>query len=167
GKRRFLLHNVHDSEPVVFETRWVLSYLAGPLTREQIKSLAAARAGDGTDEDEGGVPKKAPPNRASLPVGARPVLPPEIAERFFPADGLGAEDIGYAPRLIAAAELTYESVRLGIDERRAVLLGVDVGDDAVDIDSGDAEPLDAARADLGAKPVDGARYEQLPPLLAK
>ena len=39
GKRRFLLHNVHESEPIVFETRWVMSYLAGPLTRDQIKSL--------------------------------------------------------------------------------------------------------------------------------
>ena len=40
GSRVFLLHNVHDDAPVVFHTRWALSYLAGPLTREQIKRLA-------------------------------------------------------------------------------------------------------------------------------
>ncbi|MDX2413443.1 MAG: hypothetical protein QNK16_13210, partial [Woeseiaceae bacterium] len=39
GKRRFLLHNVHEDEAVVFNTRWVLSYLAGPLTRDSIKAL--------------------------------------------------------------------------------------------------------------------------------
>jgi hypothetical protein len=39
GKRRFLLHNVHEDEPVVFNTRWVMSYLAGPLTRDQIRTL--------------------------------------------------------------------------------------------------------------------------------
>ena len=39
GKRRFLLHNVHEDEPVVFDTRWVMSYLAGPLTRDQIRTL--------------------------------------------------------------------------------------------------------------------------------
>ena len=41
GKRVFLLNNVHENAPVTFETRWVLSYLRGPLTREQIKVLMA------------------------------------------------------------------------------------------------------------------------------
>ncbi len=39
GKRRFLLHNVHEDEAVVFNTRWVMSYLAGPLTRDHIRTL--------------------------------------------------------------------------------------------------------------------------------
>src|SRR4029450_1103185 len=39
SSRVFLLNNVHDEEPVVFETRWALSYLRGPLTRNEIKQL--------------------------------------------------------------------------------------------------------------------------------
>lgn len=35
GKRIFLMRNVHENEPVVFTTCWVMSYLAGPLTRDQ------------------------------------------------------------------------------------------------------------------------------------
>ncbi|MFP4457759.1 MAG: ATP-binding protein [Clostridia bacterium] len=38
-QRVFYLHNVHEKEPLIFNTRWVLSYLAGPLTREQISLL--------------------------------------------------------------------------------------------------------------------------------
>ena len=38
GARIFLMNNVHEDEPVVFETRWCLSYLRGPLTRTQIKT---------------------------------------------------------------------------------------------------------------------------------
>src|SRR6185503_5751864 len=38
-KRIFLLNNVHDDAPEIFETRWALSYLRGPLTRTQIKLL--------------------------------------------------------------------------------------------------------------------------------
>src|SRR5690606_17255359 len=34
--RVFLMNNVHEDEPVVFHTRWALSFLRGPLTREQI-----------------------------------------------------------------------------------------------------------------------------------
>jgi hypothetical protein len=39
GKREFLFHNVHEKEPQVFQTRWAMNYLAGPLTRAQIPSL--------------------------------------------------------------------------------------------------------------------------------
>ena len=39
GNRVFLMNNVHDDGPEIFETRWVLSYLRGPLTRTQIKTL--------------------------------------------------------------------------------------------------------------------------------
>jgi hypothetical protein len=38
--RTFLLHNVHAPAPVIFQTRWAMSYLAGPLTRDQIRLLA-------------------------------------------------------------------------------------------------------------------------------
>ena len=43
GSRVFLLHNVHEDGPVIFETRWAMSYLRGPLTRAQIKKLMAGR----------------------------------------------------------------------------------------------------------------------------
>ena len=43
GRRVFLMNNVHDDEPAIFQTRWTLSYLRGPLTRQQIQSLMASR----------------------------------------------------------------------------------------------------------------------------
>jgi hypothetical protein len=38
-KRVFLLHNVHEKKPVLFNTRWAMNYLAGPLTRAQLPAL--------------------------------------------------------------------------------------------------------------------------------
>jgi len=38
-KRVFLMHNVHEIAPVLMSTRWAMSYLRGPLTRQQIKQL--------------------------------------------------------------------------------------------------------------------------------
>ena len=35
------MHNVHEPEPVVFETRWTLSYLRGPMSREELKRATA------------------------------------------------------------------------------------------------------------------------------
>ena len=39
GKRVFLLHNVHEKHPALFQTRWAMNFLAGPLTRTQIPDL--------------------------------------------------------------------------------------------------------------------------------
>jgi len=49
GKRMFLLHNVHEKQPHIFQTRWAMNYMAGPLTRTQIPALnALAGVGRGT-----------------------------------------------------------------------------------------------------------------------
>jgi hypothetical protein len=39
GKRVFLLHNIHNNAPILFQTRWTMNFLAGPLTRPQIPAL--------------------------------------------------------------------------------------------------------------------------------
>ncbi len=44
-KRQFLVVSAHEPEPVVFSTRWAMSYLRGPLTKEQIETLMADAPG--------------------------------------------------------------------------------------------------------------------------
>ena len=39
GKRVFVLHNIHAKQPELFQTRWTMNFLAGPLTRTQIPAL--------------------------------------------------------------------------------------------------------------------------------
>jgi len=41
GKRQFVLRRASQNEPVVFTSRWSMSYLRGPVTREQIATLMA------------------------------------------------------------------------------------------------------------------------------
>jgi hypothetical protein len=41
-KRTFMLHNVHEPAPVLFKTRWTMSYLRGPLGREELRRLSGA-----------------------------------------------------------------------------------------------------------------------------
>ena len=41
GKREFVLHNTHDrGGPKTFGTRWAMSYLRGPLTKDEVSRLA-------------------------------------------------------------------------------------------------------------------------------
>jgi hypothetical protein len=91
GQRVFLLHNVHERAPVLFETRWVMSYLAGPMTLQQLRTLAregdADRAGAGVGA---GVAPAAPVAGMESPVApgalgggegaaAPPATPPPAA----------------------------------------------------------------------------------------
>src|SRR4029453_535495 len=69
GNRIFLMNNVHEDAPVVFETRWAMSYLRGPLTRGQIKTLMDARRGETPS-------RRNPPGAASAGGAAPPPRPP-------------------------------------------------------------------------------------------
>ena len=48
--RVFLLHDINLKTPVIFQTRWAMSYLRGPLTRQQIKTLMAPRRASAASE---------------------------------------------------------------------------------------------------------------------
>ncbi len=97
GSRVFVMNNVHDDQPVVFQTRWTLSYLRGPLTREQIQTLMAARkpamvsAGHPMPAAVGstGSPSSSAAASTSGPsaAGARPVVPPDVPVFFVPRRG--------------------------------------------------------------------------------
>jgi len=41
GSRVFLLHNINTNKPMLFQTRWALSFLRGPMTREEISRIVA------------------------------------------------------------------------------------------------------------------------------
>lgn len=74
--RVFLLHNVHEDGPVVFHTRWAMSYLRGPLTRPQIMNLMESKKALGVDA-HGGV--DAPAGRGGSALVPQPSAAPSAA----------------------------------------------------------------------------------------
>ncbi len=77
SNRVFLLHNIHSDGPVVFQTRWAMSYLRGPLTRLQVKELMTARKAAAV----------APVAVASAPAVPAPAAPPVALTAPVKADG--------------------------------------------------------------------------------
>ena len=73
-KRVFLLHNVHEDQPVLFHTRWAMNYLTGPLTRVQIPALNAL-AGAGV-------------RAAAAPAGAAQPAAVPVKDRTLKREGL-------------------------------------------------------------------------------
>ncbi|MEQ8206440.1 MAG: hypothetical protein RIA65_09715, partial [Woeseia sp.] len=125
GKRRFLLHNVHEDEDVVFGTRWAMSYLAGPLTRDQIKTLMQDRLPVAETA--------APAQRAASTVHGSdaPVLAPAIKQYYAPASGGG---IVYYPRLLGAADITFSNARYKVDEHRDAVHTLELEDGPLAVD---------------------------------
>ncbi len=112
-KRVFLLHNVHEKEPVVFHTRWAMNYLPGPLTRAQIPALnrlvgakaaapqepaATAPAASAASPQ----PAAPPPAAASPTLGTttRPSVPRGVAEYFLPQNLTLSEALQAAARTL-------------------------------------------------------------------
>ena len=83
--RLFLLHNVHEPAPVLLHTRWTMSYLGGPLTREQIRRLgpvaavAPAQVVRNQVVRNQVVPNQVVPNQEAPPTGAAPAPSPALA----------------------------------------------------------------------------------------
>jgi hypothetical protein len=153
GKRRFLLHNVHEDEAVVFNTRWVMSYLAGPLTRDHIRTLMAKAK----KQIAAAAKAVSKPKRKS--AGSAPALPPAIEQYFVRGRG---EELVYHPRLIAGGDVVFTSSRYNIEDERAVLHTVEFEDGPVTADWDYAELLDIAIDDLENSGVDTASYANCP-----
>jgi hypothetical protein len=83
GKRVFLMRNVHDKHPTPFQTRWVMNYLAGPVTRMQIPALNALAAAAPARGAQPTAPHAEP--AATLPGSeTRPAVPSGVMEYFLP-----------------------------------------------------------------------------------
>ena len=162
-KRVFLLHNVHQPKPKVFQTRWTMSYLRGPMSRDQIRSVSGAgdvaTAGSAGSKDPA---YTAPAGRVFRTgresAGTRPVLPPDIEQYFVPGPATG-----YAPVVLGAARVNFTDARLGIQETRDVLYAAPIEDGPVPVDWQTAEPLAVAPGELERQPAStDASYETFP-----
>ena len=161
GKRQFLLHNVHEKAPVVFETRWTLAYLRGPLGREEIKKLATVPGVPVVpDVPKGRVPTVPQVPQAST-AGTAPVLDPSIQQLFVP----GAT--AYAPMLLGVARVSYSDAKLGLDDTRNVSVVTAITDGAVAVDWERAEIADFTVDYLLKSPPTGATFAGVPAAAAK
>jgi hypothetical protein len=165
-KRTFLLHNVHASEPMLFQTRWTMSYLAGPLSREQIKGLTQPAVGGSQLADAGSTgPADLHPRAASSePLSSEPpIVPPGVRQYFVPFDSSGGA-LRYTPVVLGAARVGFGDAKLGIDEVRDVLYAAPLGRGVIAVDWNAATRLDVGAADLQASPEAGGTFAGVPPV---
>lgn len=184
GQRIFYLHSVHEDEPVIFNTRWTMSYLAGPLTKEQIASLPKA-SGMNTSTG-GGVMSSATAALAthsseatpttgatsSSPVssadrgGSAPVIASEIKQVFLPLGlqkGVSSQGpVTYQASVIGIADVLYTSTKHNIAVTKSYMMTTPIKEGPITIDWNDGTVLDLDVGDLEERPVDGAEFMSYP-----
>ena len=182
-KRVFLLHDVHQPAPIVFHSRWAMSYLRGPLTREQLRALRVRDLRPLPVTPAAGAalaaaPAPTPPAGPSTP----PVLPPGVQQFFIPEPaGPGTQHanralppagakrpapILYTPVLLGAARVTFRDTKLDVDITDDVLVAAPFFDGAVPVDWATATRLDLEPSRLSRTAEPGVSFVALPSVAA-
>ncbi len=177
-KRTFLLRSVHLDRPVVFQTRWVMSFLRGPLTLENIKMLtrepgepapqqpSRRKPAPGATEPEaiaGGVLAQRPDTETAPSI---PVLSGAISQ-YFLVPPVAARGFVLEPYLAAMARVRFFNSRRNIDlvQEKAAMIYLDESFDEPDWDM--AEPLDREMEDLSKTPPSDSSCSPLPAVILK
>ncbi|MGI9611044.1 MAG: ATP-binding protein [Acidimicrobiia bacterium] len=178
--RQFLLHNTHADEPALFTTRWALSYLAGPLTREQVGRLmdghtapapAPAKPADRAPQPSAptAAPAEAtaPPEASPLGDNATPIMP-NIADgvvvRHIDPAAPWLESVGgngrsthYRPGLAARVQMVFDETSAKLNHREEWEAVFTPLDELFDADT--AVAVDYDDRDLVDEGATGATYE--------
>jgi hypothetical protein len=176
GKRIFLMNNVHEDAPEIFETRWVMSYLRGPMTRIQIKSLMDQRKPAGVHAKT--APAAAPvapnstPSHQAAPIAvsggtkraARPLLAPDVSQYFVPIRGSqpAGQTLTYNPMLLGVAQVHFADSKTGVAMTRESTFVTQITDDPIAVNWDNSAEASFNISDLDKSPKEPAQYSQLP-----
>ncbi|MDH4065579.1 MAG: ATP-binding protein, partial [Acidobacteriota bacterium] len=177
GTRVFLLHNVHEKQPTLFETRWALSYLRGPMGRDELRRLCALASTGAAIPSTSAAPRPMAPPPLAAPSApsvaappapaapstapassAAPVLDPAIRQFFVP-DAPGGI---FEPALLAVARIAYSDRKSGVDDTRTTAVVTPIGDGAVAVNWDRAEPANVDVDRLESRPPAAAGFTSLP-----
>ena len=169
-KREFVLHSTKASGPVKFSTRWAMSYLPGPLTRDQISQLttdsmraSAAAAGPSVDGDSAKASADKPVQLADNESAVVPQIADTVAVRYLDravpyADAIGASADGKRLQagLAVRVEMLFDDTKSKLrheTEWEAIITPLDGP-----VDADDAIVVDYDDRDLKREEPEGAIY---------
>ena len=184
--RIFLLHNVHEDVPAVFQTRWALSYLRGPLTRTQVQQLMSSRQPDKLvtiPAAKTSITRTQPVSLDSTQLTLAPSPPPllpEIRQVYVPirkgvAQVTGALErreggpveaqssgLVYEPAVLGIGSINFVDNRLGVNEQENYALLARAPDGIGVPDWSQSVSLSLTLGELTDRAEPNARFDRLP-----
>ena len=183
--RVFLLHNVHEDAPIVFQTRWAMSYLRGPLTRTQVQQLMSGREADkvSAPTPEIGVtpmqPARLDPTQLTLATSPPPI-PPQIRQIYLPVRKSATEAAGvmekreggpielqsssliYEPAILGIGHINFVDMRHDVNEQENYALLIRPPDGPGVPDWNQSVSLGFTQSELMDRPEPNSRFDKLP-----
>ncbi len=170
--RVFLMNNVHDAQPVLFETRWAMSYLRGPLTRQQIQELTQ---GQRSHQTESAAAASTAVERDWIDAKSvlessgdrRRLIPAEIPQRFLPPSARvpAGATLLWQPALFARGRLHYVKAGWGVDYWREYVLIRAIKPDTSADDIWERAEIVQWRPEFEGAADDGATFAPVPEIL--
>ncbi|MFT5727997.1 MAG: hypothetical protein ACI8PB_002148 [Desulforhopalus sp.] len=159
--RQFLLNSAHLNEPVLFETRWVMSYLKGPITKSDIKRLMAP-----IKAETGAVPGSSTVDaiRSSQVAGGpgmAPVVPSKIEQLYY-MQNMASEKASFEPKLGLSASVRFYNAKRNIDQVDEVNQQLCLDDSFARLDWENAIDAEYLLDDCSATPPSESSYYPLP-----
>jgi len=162
--RIFLMNNTHESVLEIFQTRWALSYLRGPLTRDDIKTLMDPVREPGTSVSQNKISTPKVFEQTGQPTSQLPSLPPNIQDFFVPTRGNKTSDnkLVYKPNLLGIAKVNFINAQSNITTSKTTTFITPITEGAISVDWELAEAIDIPAADLEKVPQNNALFSDLP-----
>jgi len=168
-KRVFLIHDIHRKQPELVHSRFAMSYLRGPITREELEGLvdksgSGAPATPKAASTQAGSAPTAAPTPAPTPIAAistPPPLPAPLKARFLNQHGGNLA----RPHLYVKAAVRYKVGRSATPEQtHSIAFPIDPGVGPAEVLA--ATPLQVDEGQIGDSPPQGVTYGDLPSYVA-
>lgn len=171
GSRVFLMNNVNEDAPELMQTRWAMSYLRGPLTRDQIKALMNPLREDVAASAPAAAPAPAASaipmtsSAASSVLTSPPPLPAGIQAFFLPVRGSApaGNKLVYQPGIVGAAKVNFADSKKKVGVTQSKVYLTPITDDPIPVTWDQAEEISIPATDLEKSGQDGAQFSELPP----
>ena len=155
--RQFLLTSAHLDEPLMFETRWVMSYLKGPISLQDIDTLMGDRHAPAQEPE----PERTAIAHDSGLQSRRPILGEGIEQRYHLLN-VYSEEIGLEPWLAGSASVRFYNARRNIDELTHINVRLYLDESFKAPDWRGGEPSDVELDSCADTAPEGSRFYALP-----
>lgn len=162
--RVFLFKSAHEDRLKLMQTRWVLCYLRGPLSKKEIKTLMKSRK-ENIDESES-ISKKSSfkSTQSSNQINiSKPLISSEI-KQYYSVNTPYGQDVIYEPYLLIEGKVKFINNTRGIDIQQSVSKKyyLDKNTSLIDIINGEDYDYKDDLLLFDNKPVSKSRFQMLP-----
>ncbi|MBA3815370.1 MAG: ATP-binding protein [Parachlamydiaceae bacterium] len=160
GNRIFLMRSIYLKEPVLFETRWTLSYLRGPLTLTQISKLSEKFESPKQDtaQELQDTPQKQPKSASD-----KAIVPAKIQEYFI--SRANVTNPTYKPLVAGIAKLHFvdATTKTDIWDDVCIVAGLNTDGQSINWDAGENVP--EIKSHFETTPLPNSSFKDLPSFL--